>query len=257
MNVLVCVKAVPSTGSVQVDGAFRLQRDGAKLEWNVSDLSALEAALSLKGPEGRVTVVTMGPKKLEEPLRELFARGVDEALLLTDRAFAGADTFATANALEAAVKNHGPFDLILCGRRAIDGETGQVPSMLAAALALPCITGAERITPEGSGLLVRRPVEEGVQMLFVPMPAVISLCEYTYSLRLPGIMGLRRAKGKAVTLLSPAELGIDKENLGLSGSLTRVIQMDSKFPGLRKGPKTDSLSQGIPAILSVIKEAKR
>lgn len=254
MNVLVCVKAVPSAGSVQVDGAFRLQRDGAKLEWNVADLSAMEAALSLKGAEGSVTVVTMGPKKLEEPLRELFARGVDEALLLTDPAFAGADTFATVNALAAVAEQYGPFDLILCGRRAIDGETGQVPSMLAAALKLPCITGVEKITPEGNGVLVRRPVEEGIQSLFTPLPAVLSLCEYTYSLRLAGIMGLRRAKGKAVTLLSPAELGLEEASLGLCGSLTKVVKMDSKFPGLRKGPKTDSLSQGIPEILSILKE---
>ena len=232
MNILVCMKTVPATTEVQVDGQFRLKRDGVKLQWNIADEAALEAALSL----GTVTVLTMGPGKLEEPLRELLARGADRAVLLTDPQMAGADTLATARALAKAAEQLGPFDLILCGRRAIDGETGQVPAMLAALLDIPCISCAEELLAE-NGLQVSRRLENGKQVLQTSLPAVVSVCEYTYTLRLPGILGMRRAKNKAVEKLSAADIGLPPESCGLRGSATKVVAMDAKFPGLRKGPK--------------------
>ena len=235
MNILVCMKTVPATTEVQVDGQFRLKRDGVKLQWNIADEAALEAALEL----GTVTVLTMGPGKLEEPLRELLARGADRAVLLTDPQMAGADTLATARALAAAVKKLGDFDLILCGRRAIDGETGQVPGMLAAMLDIPCISSVESIDEEGQ--LFRR-LENGVQTLKTSLPAVVSICEYTYTLRLPGILGMRRAKSKTVEKLSAADIGLSPESCGLRGSATKVVSMDAKFPGLRKGPKETDIS---------------
>ena len=189
------MKAVPATAEVQVDGQFRLQRDGVKLQWNIADEAALEAALQLRGT-GTVTVLTMGPGKLEDGLRELLARGADRAVLVTDPKLAGADTLATARALAAAAKYLGSFDLILCGRRAIDGETGQVPGMVAGMLDVPCVTNAEAFTPESQRLLLQRRLEEGTAALEVTLPAVVSVCEYTYPLRLPGIMAMRRAKQK-------------------------------------------------------------
>lgn len=235
MNILVCMKTVPATASVQVDGQFRLKRDGVKLQWNMADEAALEAALDLGD---RVTVLTMGPGKLEEPLKELLARGADRAVLLTDPQMAGADTLATAEALCAAAKQLGPFDLILCGRRAIDGETGQVPGMLAAMLDIPCISSVESID-EDTLQLCRR-LETGRQTLQTTFPAVVSICEYTYTLRLPGILAMRRAREKSVEKLTAADLGLSPEQCGLSGSATKVVAMDAKFPGLRKGPKERS-----------------
>ena len=242
MNILVCMKTVPATTSVQVDGQFRLKRDGVKLQWNIADEAALEAALELGGT---VTVLTMGPGKLEEPLRELLARGADRAVLLTDPQMAGSDTLATARALAAAVKTLGQFDLILCGRRAIDGETGQVPGMLAAMLDIPCISSVESIDQEDQ--LFRR-LENGVQTLKTSLPAVVSICEYTYTLRLPGILGMRRAKSKTVEKLCAADIGLSPEQCGLRGSATKVVAMDAKFPGLRKGPKETDISTFVASL---------
>ena len=233
MNILVCMKTVPATTEVAVDGQFRLKRDGVKLQWNIADEAALEAALDLGGT---VTVLTMGPGKLEEPLKELLARGADEAVLLTDPQMAGADTLATARALSAAIKKLGDFDLILCGRRAIDGETGQVPGMLAAMLDVPCISCAESLEMDDMLEITRR-LENGTQTLQTNLPAVVSVCEYTYTLRLPGIMSMRRAKTKTVKKLSAADIGLNPDQCGLKGSATKVVAMDAKFPGLRKGPK--------------------
>ena len=254
MNIIVCMKAVPSTDQIQVDGQFRLQRDSAKLQWNIADESALEAALQLKAPEDSVTVITMGPNKLTEPMRELLARGADSAVLIADPVFGGSDTIATANTLSAAVKKLGDFSLILCGRRAIDGETGQVPGMLSAALSIPCITNAESLWRENETVLITRRMEGGTAMLEAQFPLCVSICEYTYTLRLPGILGMRRAKEKNVDLLSATDLALPPEQCGLRGSLTRVVQMDTRFPGLRKGVTETNISLGAKSILTALRE---
>lgn len=243
MNILVCMKTVPATTSVEVDGQFRLKRDGVKLQWNIADEAALEAALQLGGT---VTVLTMGPNKLEEPLKEFLARGAERAVLLTDPQMAGADTLATARALAAAAKQLGPFDLILCGRRAIDGETGQVPGMLAAMLDIPCISSAEKLEQEDT-LQVSRRLETGTQLLQTGLPAVVSVCEYTYTLRLPGILSMRKARTKSVEKLRAADLDLSPEACGLKGSATKVVAMDAKFPGLRKGPKETDVAAFVAA----------
>lgn len=255
-HILVCMKAVPGTTAVQVDGEYRLKRDGVSLQWNVADESALEAAACLKDPDGTVTVLTMGPAKLEAPLKELLARGADRAVLLTDRRMAGADTRATAAALKAAADKLGPFDLILCGRRAIDGETGHVPAQLAAALGLGCVSNVERIDREGPWLTLFRRLEDGVQQLQAEGPLVVSVCEYAYHLRLAGILALRKAKNKAVEQLSLEDLALSADQCGLSGSLTRVIAMESTFPGLRQGPKETDTVTGAAGILQMIREVR-
>ncbi len=236
-----------------MDGQFRLQRDGVKLQWNIADEAALEAALQLKG-EGTVTVLTMGPGKLEEPLRELLARGADRAVLVTDPKMAGADTLATANALAAAAKYLGGFDLILCGRRAMDGETGQVPGMLANMLDMPCVTNGEGLEQADGKLQLLRRLETGTARLEVTLPGVVSVCEYSYTLRLPGIMGMRRARGKQVELLSAEQIGLTPERCGLKGSATKVVAMSAKFPGLRKGPKEADISVGAAKALEICRE---
>ncbi len=253
MKIIVCMKAVPATSQVQVDGQFRLQRDGVKLEWNVADEAALEAALQLK-ENGSVTVLTMGPGKLEDSMRELLARGADEAVLVSDPAFAGSDTLATARVLAEAVKKLGGCDLLLWGRRAIDGETGQVPGMMAAMLNIPCVTNGESILQEATNIQVRRRLEAGTQVLSVQLPCGVSVCEYTYPLRLPGIMGMRRARQKQVLGLDAAALGIGPEQCGLKGSATRVVAMSNRFPGLRKGPKETDLSAGCRKLIELCRE---
>lgn len=253
-NILVCVKAVPAATSVQVDGEYRLKRDGVSLQWNIADESALEAAMRLKDKDGTVTVLTMGPPKLEAPLKELLARGADRAVLITDRLMAGADTRATAAALRAAADKLGPFDLILCGRRAIDGETGQVPGKLAAALGIPCVSNAESLEEANGKLMLQRRLEDGLQLLQAQLPLVVSVCEYSYHLRLPGILSLRRARNKSVEQYTAGDLGLAAQDCGLKGSLTKVIAMESKFPGLRKGPKETDLTAGVVNAIGIIRE---
>ena len=207
----------------------------------------METALRLKG-DGSVTVLTMGPSKLAEEMMPLMARGADRAVLVTDPKMAGADTVATARALAAAVGKLGEFDLILCGRRAMDGETGQVPGMLAAALGIPCVTNAESLEL-GENFTLGRRLERGTQKLEVALPAVVSVCEYAYPLRLAGIMGMRRAKEKQVEILTAEDLGLTEDVCGLKGSKTKVVRMDTKFPGLRKGPKETDAASGAREIL--------
>ena len=254
-HILVCVKAVPAATSVQVDGEYRLKRDGVSLQWNIADESALEAALRLKDKDGTVTVLTMGPPKLEAPLKELLARGADRAVLITDRLMAGADTRATAAALKAAAEKLGPFDLILCGRRAIDGETGQVPGELAA-LGIPCVSNVESLGEEEGKLILYRRLENGVQTLQAKLPLVVSVCEYSYNLRLAGILSMRKAKNKTVEQFSASDLGLTEVQCGLKGSVTKVIAMEARFPGLRKGPKETVVSAGVDEMRRIIREVQ-
>ncbi len=255
-RILVCVKAVPVSAFVEVDSQHRLKRDGINLQWNAADASALEAALRLAGEDGSVTVLTMGTSKLESPLRELLARGASRAVLITDRRMAGADTQATARVLAAAVKKLGDFDLILCGCKAIDGETGQVPGQLAAALGLPCVSNGETLEADPDGLTITRRLETGTQELRGRTPTVISLCAYSYPLRLPGILGMRRARNIPVEVLNADDLGLLPEQCGLKGSATKVLAMESRFPGMRRGPKETDLTLGAKALGQILREVR-
>ena len=250
-HILVCVKAVPVSTSVAVDGQLRLKREGAGLQWNIADESALEAALRLTDGNGRVTVLTMGPAKLAEPLSELLARGAGRAVLITDRLMAGADTHATARALAAAAEKLGAFDALFCGCKAIDGETGQVPGELAAALGLPCVSNVESIREQGEKLILSRRLEAGVQTLEAAEPLIVSFAAYSYPLRLAGI----RARKTPVEILTAADLGLTPEECGLKGSLTRVTAMQTKFPGLRRGARETDPQVGVRELTRILREA--
>lgn len=236
MRILVCVKFVPSAADeVRTDENHNLIRDGVAHQLNVADESAVELALRLRG-DGTVTVMTMGKAGLEDGLRELLARSVDEAVLLTDRRFAGADTYATAKTLAKAVRILGDFDFILCGRRAVDGETGQVPAELAAMLGLKCVTNVTAVSCQNGDegwLRCSRLVEDGTLELLVPLGTVVTLCEYSCVLRNAGIKGMREARKKQVQVLSADDLGISREECGLNGSLTRVVHVKSQMAGRR------------------------
>ena len=254
MRILVCMKAVPSSSEVEVDGQFRLKRDGAVLQWNIADQAALETALRLCGPDGQVCVLTMGPPSLSGLLRELLERGAHRAVLVSDPAMAGADTCATAAALAAAAGQLGPFDLILCGRRAMDGETGQVPGMLAQAMDLPCVTNVDRVALSDGGVELDRRMENGCATLSIPLPGVVSVCEYSLPLRLPGLLSRRRAKDIPVEVLDARQLGLDPDRCGLAGSPTRVCAMSAKFPGLRKGPRDSDPKVAAQRMLALLRE---
>lgn len=260
MRILICVKQVPDTTEVRLSSDLTLQRDFVAQVLNPADESALELGLSLRDAHGGTsTVLTMGKPAAESMLRECLSRGADEAVLLTDSAFAGSDTLATARALAAAAKYLGGFDLILCGRRATDGETGQVGPMVAQMLDIPCVPNVTKAVLALDGLFsVRQLTEDGVKEWRAELPALITLCEWSYALRLPTITGLKRARQAAVRRLTVSEIGLEPAACGLRGSPTRVIHVDSRPVGVRPCQKLalDELL-GSPAwLLAVEGEAK-
>lgn len=244
MRILVCEKQVPDTTEVRIGADYTLERDRVAQATNPADESALELGLSLRDAHGgSVTVLTMGPARAEGMLRDALSRGADAAVHLHDPAFAGADTLATARAISAAAEALGPFDLFLCGRRAVDGETGQVGPMLASLRNIPCVTNAIAVQAEPvnepergnapSAWRISQLTEEGTQLWRCLSPAVITLCEWSYRLRLPTLAGLRDASRTEVRRLRPSDIGLAPEACGLKGSPTRVVRVRECPSGLR------------------------
>ena len=239
MRILICLKQVPDTTEVKLTGDLTLEREFVAQVLNPADESALELGLELKEKQGgTVTVLTMGPKRAEGMLREALSRGADEAVLMTSPRFAGADTLVTAHCLAEAEKALGGFDLILCGRRAVDGETGQVGPMVAAMLDRPCVVNATEGEIEDRCLKALQLTEAGSLQWKAPLPAVMTLCEWSHALRLPTISGLRRAALANVRICEPEDLGIDPAGCGLKASPTRVTHISARPVGVRPCVKT-------------------
>ena len=239
MRILICLKQVPDTMEVKLTGDLTLEREFVAQVLNPADESALELGLELKEKHGgTVTVLTMGPKRAEGMLREALSRGADEAVLMTSPRFAGADTLVTAHCLAEAEKALGGFDLILCGRRAVDGETGQVGPMVAALLGRPCVVNATEGEIAEGCLRALQLTEAGSQEWKAPLPAVMTLCEWSHALRLPTISGLRRAAQADVQFCEPEDLGIDPAACGLKASPTRVTHISARPVGVRPCVKT-------------------
>ena len=230
LRALACVKAVPGSTEVRMDPATNtIVRDGGSSVMNPFDAAALEVALRLArdgGARGTVTAISMGIPATESMLRDCIARGATDALLLTDRAFAGADTLATTYALACgAHAAGGGFDLVVCGKMAVDGDTAQIGPELAGALGMPCVTDVREVLGlEDGRLRLRRGVEEGLAEVEVDLPALITVAREAAQLRMPSIAGARAAEGADVRVLSAADAGADPGRCGLSGSPTQVAR---------------------------------
>ncbi|MDD5597071.1 MAG: electron transfer flavoprotein subunit beta/FixA family protein [Victivallaceae bacterium] len=228
MRIAVCIKQVPETKSVKMDPETRtVIRQGVQSIINPLDLYAVEAALELKERYGaQVTAVSMGPPQAVSALKEAVAMGIDEAVLVSDRAFAGSDTWATSHILAGALKKLGAFDLILCGERATDGDTGQVGPETAAALDLPVITYVNHIHELRDGILkVSRLVEGGTEKLSMRLPGVLTVVKEIGEPRLPTFRGKLKAKGLEIPTFTLETLQLDKNRIGLKGSPTRVVKI--------------------------------
>jgi electron transfer flavoprotein beta subunit len=228
MNVVVCLKQVPGTTEVKIDPQTNsLIRQGIENIINPFDTYALEEGVRLKERHGgKVTVLSMGPPQAEAALREAVSLGTDEAVLLTDRAFAVADTWATANTLSKAIQKLGKYDLIICGRQTIDGDTGQVGPELAEMLDVPFIAYVSKIEEiKDNYLRVIRAVEEGHEVIETTLPAVITVAKEINVPRLPSLRGIMKSKNTAVTTWTNTELKIDPNTVGLAGSSTQVIKI--------------------------------
>jgi len=228
VNIAVCLKQVPGTTEVKIDPQTNtLIRQGIKNIINPFDTYALEEGVRLKEKHGgKVTVLTMGPPQAAEALREAISLGADEAVLLSDGAFAGADTWATAYTLSCALKKLGPLDIIICGRQTLDGDTGQVGPELAEMLGRSFIAYVSQIEEiAGGNLRVRRLIEEGHEVIEAALPAVITVAKEINTPRLPSLRGIAKARSAVITTWDAAAINAGKDKIGLAGSCTRVIKI--------------------------------
>ena len=229
MHIIVCAKQVPETSTVKMDPETgTMVRDGVESIVNPLDLYALELALQLRESQGgEVTVLSMGPATAVKAVREAIAMGCDGGRLLSDRAFAGSDTHATAYALAAAVRGLAPFDLVLTGVRATDGDTGQVGPGMASFLGLPVATDVSAILDVADGHIdVERLTEVGYERVRLVTPCVMSVIKEISAPRLPTLRGKQRARDTEVPILTADALDVDRGRLGLKGSPTRVVKIE-------------------------------
>ena len=235
MNIFVCVKQVPDTAEMKIDPVTNnLVRDGVTNIMNPYDQYALETALEIKDSMGaKVTVITMGPPHAESVLKDCLAVGADEAILVSDRAFGGADTLATSAALAETIRHLGIPDLIMCGRQAIDGDTAQVGPQIAEHLGLPVISYAQDIKIDGDYVVVQRQYEDRYHELKAKMPCLITALSELNQPRYMTPGGIFDAYDKEVTVWGRADLkDVDDSDLGLKGSPTKIAKASDK---VRKG----------------------
>ena len=226
MNIIVCIKQVPDATEVKINPETNtLMRDGVASIINPFDLYAIEEAIKLKELHGgKVTAITMGPPQAEEALRDSIALGVDEIILLSDRKFAGADTWATSLTLAAAIRKLGEYDIILMGQQAIDGDTAQVGPGVAAHLEIPQLCFTRKIESIIDGKLIgQRLMEDGYDRVELPIPAVLTVVKEINVPRLPSLRGKRNARKAELTTWSAADLNLDEKDIGLNGSPTQVV----------------------------------
>ena len=238
MNIVVCIKQVPDAKDVRLDPKTNtLAREGVQSIINPYDRHALEEAVRLKEKySGNVTVLTMGPPQAEEILREAIACGADDAVLVSDRAFAGSDTWATTYTLEKAIAKVGNPDLILCGKQAIDGDTAQVGPGLAVRIGIPYVTCIRKISEYSDDtFVVERMMDDGYDEIEVKKPVLFTVVKEINEPRFPSLKGKMKAKKVSINTLTADDLDADLSLLGLAGSPTKVVRV---FAPELKGDRT-------------------
>lgn len=278
LNIIVLAKQVPDTRNVggdamNADGT--INRAALPAIFNPEDLNALEQALRLKDeyPASKITVLTMGPQRAADILREALFRGADEAVLLSDRAFAGADTLATSYALATAIKKIGSYDIVLCGRQAIDGDTAQVGPQVAQQLGLPQVTYARRIVSLQNGhIIVERGIENGVETVKAPLPLLLTVDGAAAACRPQNVYRMLRfhraatpmeqaaegykfaaqvAADEALTIKewTLADVGGDALRCGLSGSPTKVRKVENIVFQTKESKRYTASDEDIKALV--------
>lgn len=228
MDIIVCVKQVPNPehfSKITMDPVRgTINRKGIPVVTNPLDKHAVEEALRIREKfPGKVTAISMCPPEARETLEEALAMGADEAVLLCDRAFAGADTWATAYTLAEAIKKLGSFGLVLCGNESVDGATGQVGPQLAEFLGIPHVTYVKKVEfVDGETLIATRAIERGHMKVKVKLPALLAVIREINQYRLPTVMDIMEATRKEIKNWSCQDIGASKVCIGLDGSPTRV-----------------------------------
>lgn len=255
MNIVVCIKQVPGTTQVKINpDTGTLIRDGVEAVVNPFDEYAVEEALRIKERVGNavVKVITMGPPQAEEALKSVIAMGADEAFLISDRAFAGADTWATSYTVALGIKSLGPVDLVICGKQAIDGDTAQVGPGVAEMLGIPFVAWVRKVEDvSDKHLRVERTMEDGYEVVDLPLPGLITVVKEINVPRMASLKGRMRAKKAVITKLTAASLGADADKIGQKGSPTQVLR--SFVPERKSGG--EKMSGDIPDLVNKIKSA--
>jgi electron transfer flavoprotein beta subunit len=257
MNIIVLIKQVPDTSEVRINRETNtLIRDGVPSIINPFDMYAVEEALRLREKHGgKVTAVTMGPPQAAEALREAVSLGVDEVVLLSDRSFAGADTWATSYALSQGIKKIGVYDLVIAGKQAIDGDTAQVGPETADMLGIPFVAYIRKIEQvEGNRMVAERLMDEGYDVVETSLPALITVVKEINQPRLPSFKGKIKAKSLTVTAWNAGDIGADESKCGLKGSPTKVVKIFPPAPRGQREILTGSMEEQISTVVQKLKE---
>lgn len=259
MKIIVCVKQVPDTNEVRMDPKTgTLIREGVPSIINPDDRNALEEALCLKDENGaEVVVLTMGPAQADTALREALAMGADRAILLCDRKFAGSDTWATAHALTCAIQKIKDFDLIFCGRQAIDGDTAQVGPQIAEYLDLPQVSYVRKVKIENDRVTVERLLEDGYEVIGTTLPCLLTAVKELNEPRWPSMRGIFDAYGeKQVELWSADDVGADASVVGLKASPTNVRRIFTPEPKGRGTMLEGSPKEAVQNLFAQLREKR-
>ncbi len=255
MHVIVCVKQVPDTTNVRINPETNtLMREGVESIMNPYDEYALEEALKLKDKHGaRVSVITMGPPQADVVLREALARGADDGVLLTDRAFAGADTLATSYAIAQAIKKiNAKPDLVFFGKQAIDGDTAQVGPGVSEFLDCNLVTYVQKLEVTGDTFVVETHMDEGIDVIEGKMPAVMTVVKEASTPRFSSLSGWSDAKKASIAKWGAGDVGAVAEHCGLNGSPTKVVKIFAP-PVKTGGTKMDGREEPSAAVQAIVK----
>lgn len=257
MNIIVLVKQVPDTSEVKINRETNtLIRDGVPSIINPYDRYAIEEALRLREKHGgKVTAVTMGPPQAVEALKEAVSLGVDEVVLLSDRAFAGADTWATSYALSQGIRKIADYDLVIAGKQAIDGDTAQVGPETADMLGIPFVAYIRKIEQVAEKTMVaERLMDEGYDVVETSLPALITVVKEINEPRVPSLKGKMKAKSLKVTAWTAKDIGADETKLGLKGSPTQVVRIFPPAPRGQREILSGSIEEQVATVAKKLKE---
>ncbi len=258
MNCIVCIKQVPDTAEVRINPETNtLIREGVPSIINPYDLHAIEAALQVREKVGgKVTVITMGPPQAEDALREAISMGVDEVRLISDRAFAGSDTWATSYTLYKAIQKLG-FDIIFCGKQAIDGDTAQVGPEIAEFLNIPHIAYIKKIEDvTDSSIKVHRLMDDGYDVVESSMPVLLTVVKEINTPRLPSLKGKMAAKKAVITKMDIKAIEAEEENVGLKGSPTQVRNIFAPQSKVNRKNLEGTLEQQVDSLIEELRGVK-
>ncbi|MDR3255661.1 MAG: electron transfer flavoprotein subunit beta/FixA family protein [Synergistaceae bacterium] len=259
MKIAIFLKQVPDTDEVKMDPERgTMIREGVGGIVNPLDLNALEAAMQIRAKGDSVTIISMGPQKAEESLREGLALGAGRAILATDRAFAGGDSWATAKVLASILGKIGAPDLIIAGEKATDGETGQVGPEIAALLGIPLATRVTRLERIPDGIEVDCTLEDGILTQRISLPCLVTVLSDINALPLPTLSGKKGAYAMKIETVTAESLGFGANETGLTASPTKVVKIDT--PKITRSAekflakRSDELDAGLDRIVEILSD---